>query len=100
SAGAEGGHMQINIGGTVCGCGKSGHYEAYASATGLLRQTKAAMENHPESLLNTLAEKEELNGKTVFIASKQGDKVAKAVIAKYIKFVGMGLVNFANIFFP
>lgn len=100
SAGAEGGHMQINIGGPKCGCDKTGHYEAYASATALIRQTKTAMERHPESLLHEVAKDEGVNGKTAFIASKQGDKVANSVIKRYIKYIGMGLVNFANIFYP
>ena len=100
SAGAEGGHMQINFGGATCGCGKKGHYEAYASATALIEQTRQAMEKHPESLLNEIAKFYGLNGKTVFSAAKQGDKVAIATLNKYIKYVGIGLVNFANLFYP
>lgn len=100
SAGAEGGHMQINIGGPVCGCDKKGHYEAYASATALIRQTEDAMARHPESLLHEVAKVEGVNGKTAFIAAKQGDKVANAVVKRYIKYIGMGLVNFANLFYP
>ena len=52
SAGAECGHMQININGPKCGCGKKGHYEAYASATALLNQAKDACAKHPESIMN------------------------------------------------
>lgn len=100
SAGAEGGHMQINIGGMKCGCGKSGHYESYASATGLIRQTEVAMAKHPESLLNEVAKTEGINGKTAFIAARAGDKVAIALLRRYFKYIGMGLVNFANIFYP
>lgn len=51
SAGAEGGHIQINLGGAVCGCGKKGCYEAYASATALMNQIQTACEKHPDSLL-------------------------------------------------
>ena len=36
----------------------------------------------------------------MFIAAKQGDKVAKSVIRRYIKYVGTGLVSFANVFYP
>ncbi len=100
SAGAEGGHMQINVGGPTCGCGKKGHYEAYASATALIEQTKQAMAKHPESLLHKVASIYGINGKTVFIAAKQDDKVAVAILKKYIKYIGMGLVNFANLFYP
>lgn len=100
SAGAEGGHMQINIGGPKCGCGKPGHYESYASATALIRQTKEAIAKHPESIMSEMAGKEGVSGKTAFIAAKQGDKVANAVLKKYFKYIGMGLVNFANLFYP
>ena len=100
SAGAEGGHMQINVGGATCGCGTKGHYEAYASATALIEQTRQAMEKHPESILHEVVKFYGLNGKTVFSAAKQGDKVAIATLNKYIKYVGMGLVNFANLFYP
>ncbi len=100
SAGAEGGHMTINIGGPVCGCGKKGHFESYASATALLAQVKEAMEKHPESLLHEVAKNDGFDGKTVFTASKMGDKVAIRVLNRYLKYVGIGLVNFANLFYP
>lgn len=100
SAGAEGGHIQINIGGAECGCKKRGHYEAYASATALMAQTEAACKKHPESLLAEYAEKHGIDGKTVFTCAEMGDKVAIATLKKYIRYVGMGLVTFANIFFP
>ena len=75
SAGAEGGHMCIAYGGELCGCGKRGCYEAYASVSALIRQTERAMEAHPESLMHEIAKEEGVNGKTAFIAMKRGDKV-------------------------
>ena len=36
----------------------------------------------------------------MFIAAKQGDKVAKRVLNRYIYYVGVGLVSFANVFYP
>lgn len=100
SAGGEGGHITINLGGATCGCGKKGCYEAYASATALMNQIQAACEKHPESQLAKEVEQNGLNGKVVFDCAQNGDKVAIAVVKKYIKYVGVGLVNFANIFFP
>ncbi len=100
SAGGEGGHITINLGGATCGCGKKGCYEAYASATALMNQIQAACEKHPESQLAKEVEQSGLNGKVVFDCAQNGDKVAMAVVKKYIKYVGVGLVNFANIFFP
>lgn len=56
-AGGEGGHTVIRMGGEKCGCGRRGCWEAYASATALIRDTKRAMEKHPESLMNEIAKK-------------------------------------------
>lgn len=100
SAGAEGGHIQIDVGGAKCGCGKFGHLEAYASATALLNQTKELMEKYPQSLICKVAKENGLDGKTLFEAEKLGDKYARQGIEKYLEYVGMGLVNFANIFYP
>lgn len=100
SAGAEGGHIQINMGGAVCGCGQRGHYEAYASATALMNQTVKACEKHPESMLAQVVERDGVTGKTVFDVAQQGDKVAIATVKRYIRYVGQGLVVYANIFFP
>lgn len=66
SAGAEGGHIQINLGGATCGCGKKGCYEAYASATALMNQIQTACEKHPESLLAKRVEEDGNSGKVVF----------------------------------
>lgn len=100
SAGAEGGHITINLGGATCGCGKKGCFEAYASATALMNQIQSACEKHPESLLAKEVEENGNSGKIVFDCAKEGDKVAIAVVKRYIKYVGIGLVNYANIFAP
>ena len=100
SAGAEGGHITINFGGATCGCGKKGHFEAYASATALMHQIEDAAKKNPESLLAKQVAKEGLSGKVVFDCKEQGDKVAENVVKRYLRYVGIGLVNYANIFYP
>lgn len=100
-AGAEPGHMVIVADGERCNCGRKGCWEAYASVSALIRQTKKAMENDPSSLMHKEAEEEgKVSGKTAFIASKKGDKTAQEVVDQYIKYVGEGLINLANIFRP
>ena len=42
-AASELGHMVIRAGGEECTCGRRGCFEAYASATALIRETKRAM---------------------------------------------------------
>ena len=47
------------------------------------------------------AEKEgKVSGKTSFVAAKRGDKTAQKVVDNYIRYIGEGLVNLANIFRP
>jgi len=98
-AGAEIGHTVIVAGGEQCACGRKGCYEAYASATALIRQTKAAAKLNPESALSDISESE-INGRTAFDLAKRGDKAALAVVEKYISLIGEGLVNLVNTFRP
>ena len=100
-AGAEPGHMVIVAGGERCNCGRKGCWEAYASVSALIRQTKAAMEKNPSSLMHEEAAKEgKVSGMTAFVAAKRGDEAAQKVVDKYIEYVGEGLINLANIFRP
>ncbi len=100
-AGAELGHMVIQIGGRHCTCGRDGCFEAYSSATGLIRTTKEAMEKHPESLMwSVSAERGKVDGQTAFRASDMGDVAAKEVVAEYIDGLSCGIINIINIFQP
>lgn len=100
--GTELGHTTVVSGGEYCTCGRHGCFEAYSSATALIRDTKRAAQNHPESLLNTLCHGnlDEINGITPFDAAKQGDVAGKEVVENYIKYLGEGIVNMVNIFRP
>lgn len=100
-AGGEFGHTVIVADGAPCACGRRGCYESYASVSALIAQTKAAMKAHPESGLWAVAKTlDEVTGKTPFAAAKAGDETAKAVLAAYLRYVGIGVVNFINIFQP
>lgn len=101
-AGGELGHMVIHAGGELCGCGRRGCWEAYASATALIRQAKRAAQAHPDSLLVTLCggQLEGLEGRTVFDAASQGDRTAIEVVDAYEEYLAEGLANLVNIFRP
>lgn len=100
-AGAELGHITLMVDGEQCSCGKKGCWEAYASVTALIRQTKAAIEKNPESLMAKIAERDgKVSGRTAFEAAKQGDKAALDVVAMYEKYIAEGLVSILNIFQP
>ncbi len=100
-AASEMGHMVIVDGGAPCTCGRRGCLEAYASATALIRMTRQAMEDHPESQMHALARAEgDVSGKTAFDAAAAGDAAGKAVVAQYTHFLAVGVANAINIFFP
>lgn len=101
SAGAEVGHIIIQAFGEPCSCGSCGCFEAYCSATALIRDTKRAMEENKKSLLYQVADRQgHVDGKTAFIAEKEGDATAKKVVERYIAYLAVGLSSLSSIFRP
>ena len=100
-AASELGHMVIAEDGAPCTCGRKGCFEAYASATALIRVTKEAMERHPESAMHAVArENGTVDGRTAFTAAQRGDEAAAEVVHEYVKYLASGVTNVVNIFFP
>ncbi|MCH5164611.1 MAG: ROK family protein [Clostridiales bacterium] len=98
---AELGHMIICADGRKCGCGMSGCLEAYASASALIKRTVEAMNLHKNSFMWELCpDINEVDGKVAFEAEKLSDKAAAEIIAEYVKFLGIGIINICNIFRP
>ncbi len=100
--GAEMGHQVIVVDGEECGCGRHGCFEAYASASALLRYTKEYMQKDKSSLMWEYCDNkiENVNGLTSFECAKKGDKTANKVVDLYIKYLGEGMLNICNIFRP
>ena len=100
-AGGEVGHIVIVSGGAPCNCGRRGCWEAYASATGLIRLTKEAMAAHPESALHAIAaENGGVEGKTAFQAAQMGDETALALCGDYARYLATGLTDLVNVLHP
>jgi len=99
SAAGELGHIVLISNGEPCSCGRKGCWEAYASVTALVRQTKAAMQANPDSIMNKTA-LEQVSGRTAFDAAKKGDKAALAVVDQYEEYIAEGLADMINIFSP
>ena len=78
-AGGEIGHLLVNrFEERPCGCGKAGHLEQYASATGIARRAKdvLALSDRP----STLRELPEVTAKDVFDHAKAGDILAVEIV--------------------
>lgn len=101
-AGAELGHTVIAMDGEMCSCGRQGCWEAYASATALIRQTKQAMIKYPKSVMWELCGSDinKVDGRTAFDAMRKGDAAGKMVVDKYVEYVAVGVSNNINIFQP
>lgn len=101
-AGAELGHIVIEYNGVPCSCGRKGCWEAYSSATALVRMTKEKMLEAKDSVMWEMVEGdiEKASARTAFAAMKQGDEAGKAVVDKYIGYLACGVSNIINIFQP
>ncbi len=101
-AGAELGHMVIRHGGRPCSCGRKGCWEAYSSATALIKRTKEVMRKDKASKMWDFVDGDitKVDGRTAFETCKQGDASAKKVVDWYIDYLGTGLTDMINIFQP
>jgi glucokinase len=102
SGASEMGHTVIMVDGEQCNCGRKGCWETYASASAVIRQTRKAAEENPDSLINKLVDGDlsKIDAKTAFDAAKQGDATAKSVVDRYIYYIAEGLINIINTFQP
>lgn len=97
-AGGEIGHLCVEEGETeVCGCGRTGCLEQYASATGIVRLAKRRLANNTE---DTVLNIDAVTAKDVFDAVKAGDKVAMEIAEDFGKYLGNALSEIAVILDP
>lgn len=99
SVGAEIGHTVIERNGNKCTCGRRGCFEAYSSASALIKKTREAMSNNPKSKMWRSYDLLAVNGKTCF-DYYQTDETAKEVVDWYLSYLATGLTNLANEFRP
>ena len=99
-AASELGHMVINPAGELCTCGQRGCLETYASATALLRLTRRAMEQTPDSAMHALAAEQGFGGQLAFAAAAAGDAAGRQVVDTYIQGLAIGVADIINILFP
>lgn len=102
-AGAELGHMTVDLDGPPCfgDCPNTGCLEAVASGSALARDAAAAIARRPDSTLaRMVADGGELTGELVTEAANAGDPVAGAVIEGLGAKLGAGLAGLTMIFNP
>ena len=104
SSGAAGelGHMTIDINGMECPCGNIGCWETLASGTALSREAvKRIQAGESTAILDHAGgDIQKVDGKSIFAAAKDGDRLANELIEQTGRYLGAGLVNLVDIFNP
>ena len=107
NGGAEIGHTVIDIGGPPCTCGRTGCFEVFCSATGLIRMAREAMETEREdsgknSLLWAISKERDgkISARNIYDAMREKDKLAAGVVSKYEYCLAIGIANVINVFQP
>lgn len=103
-AAAEIGHMTIEPGGRLCGCGNRGCWEQYGSGNALVREARllAAERRDEAEVLLGLGDgtPEGVDGVHVTEAAREGDPVALAAFDFLARWVGQGIADLAAILDP
>ena len=102
-AGAELGHMVVDLDGPPCqgNCPNRGCLEAVASGTALEREARETAAAAPESALGrALAAGRELHGALVSELAHDGDEAAVGVLTLIGRRLGVGIANIVNVFNP
>lgn len=92
------GHLTVNPEETsVCGCGRCGCLEQYASATGIVRLAKKRLADNTDE---TALRKDTVTAKDVFDAVKAGDKVAEEIAEEFGAYLAQALISIATVLDP
>ena len=91
------GHTIVEKNGRLCGCGRKGCLETYASATGIVKTAKEFLANSSDSLL---CDVEEITSKSIADAAEKGDELALNIFDFTAEKLGFALANTVAITSP
>lgn len=96
------GHIIVEPGGPVCGCGNRGCWEQVASGHAIERAGREAVVDHPYSNIATLAggDPAKVTGQLVTQAAREGDPVARGIFAVVGTRLGEGIAGLVNVLDP
>lgn len=98
-AGGEIGHLKVvKNEAEACRCGKKGCLEQYASATGIVKESKKLLRSDDNTSI--LREINEITAKIIFDAAKDGDKLANKLVEDLGKRLGSALANLSCVCDP
>jgi glucokinase len=96
------GHMTVDEGGPVCGCGNTGCLEVLASGRAVAREVVSRLSQGEKSSLTEMAggKLADITSEQVAAAADAGDSLALDVFTRAAHYLGVGLVNIVNAFNP
>ena len=102
----EVGHMIVDAGGRICGCGGRGCLEAYASRTAITKAIMADIHHGRASVLSDEAERQLKQGETIIrsgilaSAIQQKDELTTEIVTDAANYLGYGLGSIMNFYNP
>jgi glucokinase len=99
---AEIGHMLVDPAGPLCGCGRVGCWEQFASGLALERMAREELVLRRESALYdaVAGDPSRVIGPMITEAARGGDAFARSVVDRVARWIGWGLASLWNIFEP
>ncbi len=103
--GGECGHILIDVSNNArwCNCGQTGHLEAYASATGLIKRTldfvMAGLNTSLSERVHSVEQKAEIP-KILYEEANAGDELAQKIIDETAFYISSGLISLVHTIDP
>lgn len=94
----EYGHIRVIPNGRICGCGRSGCLETYASSTGVVRSVSELESPHRST--SKLIKLERVTARDVFDYADKGDLFAQEIVDFTAKILGNALADFTSFSSP
>lgn len=96
------GHMCVIKDGPICACGRRGCLEAVAADAAIVRRAREEVEAGRSSVLRSLVHghPDLITREVVVEAAKEGDAVARAILAEVGRWLGTAVGNAVNILSP
>lgn len=98
----EGGHVSIDYRGPICGCGKPGCIEMYASGTAIARRAQEEIAAGASSVMLQLAggDPAAITGTVVATALNLGDELAQKILSEATQLLALWLSNIIDLLDP
>jgi glucokinase len=94
----EFGHVTVFPDGFPCGCGNRGCAERYASATGVVRMAREAIESgEAPTLAKGAGGDAEFSAKSIYDLAMQGDNAAQRIFQRFGSVLGILLADIVNV---